>query len=57
MEKSKDIGLVVATKREAMWIEIRDNAKENLKKLETQLAISTEILKRAEEIIKEEHAH
>ena len=40
-----------------MWIEIRDNAKENLKKLETQLAISTEILKRAEEIIKEEHAH
>ena len=54
MEKNKDIGLVVATKREALWIEVRNIRKEQIEVLEKRLVVEKEVLKRAEEIIEEE---
>ena len=54
MEKIKDIGLVVATKREAIWIQVRDNGKASIEDLEKRLEVEKEVLKLAEKIIKEE---
>ena len=54
---NKDIGLVVATKTEALWIEVRDNVKETIRGLERDLIVKKEMLKVAEKIIKREHAH
>ena len=52
----KDIGLKVATKRESLWIEVKEETEKRMKKLEGDLDINTELLKTAERIIKEENA-
>ncbi len=56
MEKSKDIGLVVATKREALFMKVRDVKKQVIQNAEEDIEVWKEDLKRAEEIIKEENA-
>lgn len=44
-----DIGLVVGTKEEAAWLEIKEKSEENLIKLRTNLEIEEIILKWATE--------
>ena len=50
----KDIGLKVATKKEALWMKVRDTTKQRISQLEDDIEINKEILKRAEQIISEE---
>ena len=52
----KDIGLKVATKTEALWLEVKEATEERIKKCENDLTINKELLKTAERIIKEENA-
>ena len=52
--KPKDIGLVVATKTEALWIQVRDVRIAKIQELEDSLIVEKEVLKLAEKIIKEE---
>ncbi len=54
MEKPKDIGLKIATKKEAMWMSIKEEALSTLEIYKKQLAIVEETLKNAEKIIQEE---
>ena len=51
---NKDIK--IATIREALWIKVRDAAISRIQNAKDNMEIDTEILKRAEEIIKEENA-
>ncbi len=51
---NKDLGLKIATKKEATWIKVRDTAKQRLDQLNEDLEINKEILNLAERIIKEE---
>ena len=56
--KENPLGLVVATKREALWMKVRDIRKENIKDKEDTLMVEREVLKLAEKIIEEEkNAH
>jgi len=52
----KDIGLKVATKREALYIKVRDAAISRIESAEEHIDIDKEILKVAERIIAEENA-
>ena len=65
MSKNKDIGLKVATKREALWLDIKERAEEDLKAIRKQQEINlantqrnidvTEgLIEQANRIIKEE---
>ncbi len=55
--KENPLGLVVATKREALFMKVRDNLKERIKAYEEELIVARAQLTQAERIIKEEHAH
>ena len=56
--KKNDIGLVVGTNRQALFMRVRDVKKEVIKNAEEDIEVWKEDLKRAEEIIKEEkNAH
>ena len=57
MKKPKDIGLKIATKREALWIRGKENLIKHIQNLEDDLEVNKEYLKTAEKIIKEENAH
>ena len=58
MEKSKDIGLVVATKREALFMKVRDNLIQRIEAYSEEMEVAEAQLKQAKEIIKEEkNAH
>ena len=54
ISNSKDLGLKVATEREALWIRVRDNAKNKIVLLKDDLEVNEELVKLAERIIKEE---
>ncbi len=54
MKKPKDIGLKVATKREALWLRIKDNQEKDISDLKDVIEAKEEYLKVAERIIQEE---
>lgn len=50
----KDIGLKIATKREAWWISIKEKAEESILNAEEGLIADRNLIELAEEIIQEE---
>ena len=48
MIEDKKIGLKVATKKESLWIKVRDNTKTRVEQLREDLEIAEEFLKAAE---------
>ena len=57
MKSKEDIGLVVVTKREALFMKVRDINQKLIDNAKEDIEVYTETVKRAEEVIKEEHAH
>ena len=55
MTKNK-LDIVIGTKREALWMRVRDLALERIKTAQEDLEVQEEVVKRAKEIIKEENA-
>lgn len=51
MEEPKDLGLVVTTKPEALWIKVRDIQEARIDDLENELIISKELLRLAKDKI------
>ncbi len=56
MEKPKDIGLVVVTKREALYMKVRDAAIQRIEQQKEAADVDNELLKLSKKIIEEEHA-
>ena len=54
MIEDKKLGLKVATKEEALWIRVRDNTKERIKRLREDLEVAEEFLKAAEKKVIQE---
>ncbi len=56
--KENPLGLVVATKKEALFMKVRDNLNERIKAYEEELVVARVQLKQTLEIIeKEKNAH
>ena len=54
MNKNKDIGLKVATKRGALWTNVKETAEQRIQALGNDLEVNKEVVKLAEKIIEEE---
>jgi len=50
----ESLDLKVATEREALWLEVKEETEKRIKKLEGDKEINKELLKVAERIIEEE---
>lgn len=51
MSKKNSQGIVIGTKEEALWTEVRDSAKKSLEELEERIILEKAFIKLAEEKI------
>ena len=54
MEEPKDLGLKIGTKKQAMWIKLKNDAEKLILSSEAEIMIQKEVIKFADKIIPEE---